>query len=369
MAYTCKKCGKVYYYDVKRCIFCKSDIVKDEGKKLNVDAITEVFVPSVEHKQVPYYDILVQDEKGNFSIIKTSRKYNIGESFESKENEKGSSSLKGIKIGVIGTGITGLGIAEVCLMHGFEVMLVSRTEERLKKIGPEIGRFLMKFMGEAEKDMLMKNYRASANLDELKDYGLIIESVVEDKKTKDSYFKKLDGICKKNAIIATNTSSLSVDELGKNLKDPSRFLGMHFFNPVPRMALLEIVKGSKTSEKTMVFAADFAEAIGKTAVMTKDSPCFIVNRVMAPYLNEAAMLYEKGVASKEDIDRAVKLGLNHPMGPLALMDLIGLDVVLEIMNNLHEATKDGRYMPAEIIKKMVKEGNLGRKSGEGFYKY
>lgn len=369
MAYTCKKCKKVYYYDVKRCIFCKSDVVKDEVKRLDVDAITEVFVPSIEHKQVPYYDVLVQDEKGNFSIIKTSRKYNIGESFELKEKEKGNGSLKGMKIGVIGTGVTGMGIAEVCLMHGFDVMLVSRTEERLKKANAEIERFLMKFSSKEEKEKIIKNYRPSTKLDGLKDADLVIESVVEDRKTKDGYFRKLDGICGKDAIIATNTSSLSVDELGRNLKDPSRFLGMHFFNPVPRMALLEIVKGGKTSERTIKFAMEFAEAIGKTAVMTKDSPCFIVNRVMAPYLNEAAILYENGVASKDDIDKAVKLGLNHPMGPLALMDLIGLDVVMEIMNNLYEATKDRRYMPAEIIKKMVKEGKLGRKSGEGFYRY
>lgn len=368
MVFVCKKCGKVYYYDVRKCIFCRSDLAEEKGKKLKVSAITEVLVPSIDHKQVPYYDILVEDERGNFSIIKSGKKHSVGETIEESAKEKGGAALKGIKVGVVGTGVTGVGIAEVCLMHSLKVVLVSRTEERIRKTSGEIEKSLSKFMGAAEKEKIMGNYTPSTSLADLKDADLVIESVVEDMGTKEEYFRKIDGICKK-AVIATNTSSLSVDELGKSIKDQSRFIGLHFFNPVPRMALVEIVKGSKTSDKAIKFAVDFAEAIGKTAVITKDSPCFIVNRIMAPCLNEAAMLYEKGVASKEDIDKAVKLGLNHPMGPLALMDLIGLDVVLEIMNNLHSQTKDNKYLPAKIIVEMVKKGKLGRKTGEGFFSY
>ncbi|PIN86290.1 3-hydroxybutyryl-CoA dehydrogenase [Candidatus Woesearchaeota archaeon CG10_big_fil_rev_8_21_14_0_10_44_13] len=369
MVFVCKKCGKVYYYDVKRCIFCRSEVSEKKDSKLKVKAFTEVLVPSSDHKQVPYFDVLVEDDQGNLGIIKSGVRYDVGHTLEPAGKGKDKGSLHGLKMGIVGTGVTGLGIAEVALMHGMEVRLISRTEDRLKKAGEEISRFMAKFMAEKDKNEAMGRYRPSARIEDLGDVDLVIESVVEDKKTKDEYFRKLDKICKKNAVIATNTSSLSVDELGENLKDPSRFLGIHFFNPVPRMALVEVVKGKNTSEKTLNFAVEFAETLGKSPVITKDSPCFIVNRIMVPYLNEAAHIYGEGVASKEDIDKAVKLGLNHPMGPLALMDLIGLDVVLEIMNNIRNKTNDRKYLPAGIMVKMVKEGKLGRKSGQGFFKY
>lgn len=366
MVYKCKKCGKVYYYDVKKCIFCRSELVEQRGKKFKVIASTEVFVPSPEHRQVPYFDVLAEDEYGNLEIKKSNQKYKEGEIFEIDEAKK---EKKRLKIGVIGTGVTGVGIAEVCLLNGFVVTLVSRTEEKLGRASSEIERFLAKFLDGEEKKKVLLNYKPSTSLNDLKDVDIIIESVIEDKKTKDEYLKKLDLICRKDAIIATNTSSLSIDDLSKNLKDPSRFLGIHFFNPVPKMALVEIVKGKSTSEKTVKSAVDFAEALGKVPVTTKDSPCFIVNRILMPYLNEAALLYGEGVATKEDIDKAAKLGLNHSMGPLSLLDLIGIDVFVEIMNNLYNKMKNSRYKVAPAVEELVKKGRLGRKSGEGFFRY
>lgn len=366
MVYKCKKCGKVYYYDVKKCIFCRSDLYEERGRKLKVMLSTEVFVPSPDHTQVPYFDVLVQDEHGNFEIRKSNRKYSEGEAFEDGEAKK---EKKRLKMGVIGTGVTGMGIAEVCLLNGFEVTLVSRTEEKISRASTEIEKYLAKFLDGGEKKKALLNYRPSTSLNDLKDADIIIESVIEDKKTKDDYFRRLDAVCRKDAIIATNTSSLSIDDLSKNLKDPSRFLGIHFFNPVPKMALVEIVKGKNTSEKAVKLAVDFAEALGKVPVATKDSPCFIVNRILMPYLNEAALLYGEGAATKEDIDKAAKLGLNHPMGPLALIDLIGLDVFAEIMNNLYSKTKNSRYKVAPAVEELVKKGKLGRKTGEGFFRY
>lgn len=365
MVYVCSKCNRIYYYDIKKCIFCKSEVAERRRRGFKVKALTEVFVPSSDHKQVPYFDVLVEDGHGNLGIKKSGKRYVLGESFGADEKK----DARKIRLGVVGTGIMGQGIAENALMKGFEVVLLSRTEESIKKVSGGIEKFLTKFMGEEEKKRVLRRYRPSTDLNDLRDVDLVIESVIEDKKVKDDYFKRIDGVCGDEAVIATNTSSLSVDALSKNLRDPSRMLGIHFFNPVTKMALVEIVKTKNTSERAVKIALDFVRGLGKVPVMTKDTPGFIVNRILMPYLNEAAMLYQQGVASKEDIDKAARLGLNHPMGPLSLIDLIGLDVFLGIMNNLRKETADNKYLPADVIKKMVEDGKLGRKTGEGFFKY
>jgi 3-hydroxybutyryl-CoA dehydrogenase len=224
-------------------------------------------------------------------------------------------------------------------------------------------------MSEADANRAMENLTSSADFSSLKDSPLIIESITEDLKIKREYFQKLEAACGKHAAFASNTSSLLIGDLAANLKDPSRMIGIHFFNPATKMALVEIVKTEESSDAALKAALDFAKAIGKTPVIVKDSPCFVVNRIMAVYLNEAAILYQEKIASREDIDNSIRLGLNHPMGPLALMDFIGLDIFAEIMKNLYEKTSDKKYLPAKIISDLVARGKLGRKSGEGFYKY
>jgi len=192
---------------------------------------------------------------------------------------------------------------------------------------------------------------------------------VEDLKVKKEAFHKLDRICGPKTVFASNTSSLSITELASGISHPERFIGIHFFNPATRMQLVEIVKGEKSSGDTVKSAEEFVKNLGKSAVIVKDSPCFIANRILMPYLNEALYAYSEGVAGKEEIDTTAKLALNHPLGPLQLLDLIGLDVFVEIMKNLYKATKDPKYKPCPLAVKMVGEGRLGRKSAEGFYKY
>jgi 3-hydroxybutyryl-CoA dehydrogenase len=215
----------------------------------------------------------------------------------------------------------------------------------------------------------MKGLKGTTDLGDLSDVDLVIESVVEDDEVKRELFRKLDGVCHEKTIFASNTSSLSIDGLASATKRPEKVGGMHFFNPVPKMHLVEVVRGRKTSDETVSFIRKVAEQMNKTVVVTTDSPCFIVNRILMPYLNEAAYVLEEGIASREDIDTAARLGLNHPMGPLALLDLIGLDVFIKIMNNLFRRTGNPKFKPPKLVEKMVADGRLGRKTGVGFYTY
>ncbi len=220
-----------------------------------------------------------------------------------------------------------------------------------------------------EKDGIIKNLKITTNLDDLINADIVIESVTEDINIKKQLFKELDEILLDKTIIATNTSSLSIDELASVTSRPDRFIGMHFFNPVPKMYLVEVVRGEKTSDTTINKINELAKQINKTPIVTKNSPCFIVNRILMAYLNEAIWELHEGVASAEDIDTAAKLGLNHPMGPLALADLIGLDIVLAIMKSLYQRTNNEKYLPCPLIEKMVENEKLGRKTKGGFYEY
>jgi 3-hydroxybutyryl-CoA dehydrogenase len=242
------------------------------------------------------------------------------------------------KVGVVGTGIMGKGISQLLLSRGFEVISKSRNEKMLDGV------------------------KTTTNFGDLASADFVIEAVSEDFEVKKEVFRELSRVCRKDAVIVSNTSSISIDELAKEVDNPGRFGGMHFFNPVSRMELVEVVRGKKTSGDTVKQICELAHALGKTPIVVMDSPGFIVNRLLMPFMNDAALLVERGVASPEDIDNAVKLGLNHPMGPLRLLDLIGLDVFLNSMKNMGKT-------PTQLVKKMVSEGKLGRKSGEGFYKY
>ncbi len=277
-------------------------------------------------------------------------------------------------IGVIGAGTMGRGIAEAALVSGFSVILLDTTEEiagrgvlAIKKSlerGVERGRITRESMED-----MMGRLAAGADYSLLKDCGVILEAVYEDLDVKSSVLSAVSRVVGPDTLIGTNTSSLSVSKMAKAVVSPERFVGIHFFNPVPVMKLVEIVPGESTSAGTLKRARDVAESMGKTPVVVKESPGFVVNRLLCPLMNEAAYLLMEGAASAEDIDTAMKLGANHPIGPLALADLVGLDVLLAIMEVLHSEMRDDKYRPCPLIREMVEKGRLGRKTGQGFFSY
>ncbi|MBU0762761.1 MAG: 3-hydroxyacyl-CoA dehydrogenase family protein [Candidatus Altiarchaeota archaeon] len=267
--------------------------------------------------------------------------------------------MASIYVGVVGTGI-GAGVAQAFAESGFSVVLKSR---KLSHATDAVERILKR------NPSLSDSIVATDSWGGLKNCSLVVECVLEDFTCKVDTFKSLEGVLPDDVVLATNTSSLSIEKLSGVLRVPGRFLGLHFFNPPTKMELVEVVRGSKTKDETVEKALSYVEKLGKTPLVLFDSPCFTVNRMLVPYLNEAVILLEKEVASREDIDLAARLGLHHPMGPLALLDLIGLDVFVEIMKNLEVETGDLRYKPAKLAVDMVAAGKLGRKSGEGFYHY
>jgi 3-hydroxybutyryl-CoA dehydrogenase len=364
MLRTCRKCGFTWRYNLSECISCGGKLETLRPKEFTVVGATEVAVASAEHTKVPYYNLLLEDEYGNLHIHKSFKSCRIGERISKKAAES-----KPVKVAIIGTGITGSGIAEVALAAGCEVIWVSRSEESLKKAVAKTENNLLKSLTEEDTKDILKNLNPTTSLEGAAAADLVIESIVENLDDKKKLFRALDSACGPNAILASNTSSLSIDELAEATKRPEKVVGMHFFNPVPKMHLVEVIRGSKTSDHTANITRHVAETFNKTVIMTRDSPCFIVNRMLMPYLNEAILIMDEGLATKEEIDQAAKLGLNHPMGPLALLDLIGLDVYLNIMNNLHARTGNPKFKPPKTVEKMVADGLIGRKAGEGFYKY
>ncbi len=277
------------------------------------------------------------------------------------------------KVGVIGAGQMGSGIAQVCIASGFEVLLCDVEEKIIKsaveKIEKGVNKMAEKKLIEESHSDVMKRLKTATSLSDYKDAEFIIEAVVENYEVKAEIFKKLDSIVPKEVILATNTSSISISKLASNTGRPEKVLGVHFMNPVPLMKLVEIVKGIKTSEETLKTSLEFVHKLGKEPIISKDSPGFVVNRVLFGMLSEAVKLLEEGVASIEDIDKGMKLGTNHPMGPFELMDLIGLDTCLFILNVLYDEFGDPKYKAPVLLKRMVEAGYLGRKSGRGFYKY
>ncbi len=278
------------------------------------------------------------------------------------------------RVGIIGSGIMGSGIAEVAAKSGFEVVLRSRAQSSADAMVAGLEKSLAKQverqkLTEADRDGTLARVRAATDLGEMADCDLVLESVLEDLEAKKHLFNELDRICADGAILATNTSTLPVVEMAMVTGRPERVCGVHFFNPAPMMALVEIVRAITTSDETIAEATAFATACGKNAVQVKDQAGFIVNALLFPYLNNAARLYDAGVATRDDIDAAMKGGCNFPMGPLELLDLVGLDTSLAILEALYEEFKDPNYAPAPILRRMVTAERLGRKSRVGFYDY
>jgi len=277
-------------------------------------------------------------------------------------------------VGVVGCGLMGSGIVEVCARAGMAVRYLEPTVELVQagrgRIEASLGRAVERGkLAEDERAAVLARIAGTTEPEDLAEVDLVIEAATEDRETKLEVFRRLDGVVRPGVVLASNTSSIPIVELAAVTRRPELVCGMHFFNPVPVMGLIELVRAITTSEETMAFARAFGARLGKTTVESGDRAGFIVNRLLLPFLNDAVRMLEEGFATREDIDAAVRLGLNHPMGPLELIDLIGLDTTLAIGEVLYEELKDPACAPPPLLRRMVAAGRLGRKSGRGFYEY
>jgi len=277
-------------------------------------------------------------------------------------------------VGVVGAGAMGAGIAQVCAQSGYNITLSEINDELLKKGIENIKRFLSTSVekgkiSQQDKNNTLKHLKGTTNIKDFVDCDLVIEAVPEEVDLKQKVFAELDEVCPKHAILASNSSGLSIIEIARVTKRLDKVLGLHFFNPVPIMKLVEVVRTIATSDDTVETCKIFGKSLGKTAVVTKDAPGFIINRLSIPYTLNAIRILEAGLASREDIDTAVTTGLNYPMGPLALADFLGIDVLYNAACDMYEKTKDSQYAPPVLLQQMIAAGWYGRKAGRGFYVY
>jgi 3-hydroxybutyryl-CoA dehydrogenase len=278
------------------------------------------------------------------------------------------------KIGVVGSGIMGAGISQIVAEAGFEVLLYDISEEALNKAVSGFAKWFGKAVSKGkitqkEADNTLKRITVTSAIEDLKCVECVIEAVSERMELKKKIFSELDGICDSTTVFMTNTSGLSVSEIASVCQRKDQFVGLHFFNPVPMMKLVEVIKGYDTNSDTFNYAMSLAKEIGKEPIEVRESPLFIVNRILVPMINEAINVLELNIGSKEDIDKGMALGANHPIGPLKLADMIGLDTLLSVMDTLYEETQDSKYRSSVLLRKMVRAGHLGVKSGQGFYDY
>ncbi|MDH5695728.1 MAG: 3-hydroxybutyryl-CoA dehydrogenase [Dehalococcoidia bacterium] len=278
------------------------------------------------------------------------------------------------KVGVVGCGVMGSGITQVCAQSGYQVVVSEINEELLDKGLASINKTLTRSvekgkLSQQDKDAILGRIKGTTDTKDFSDCDLVIEAVIEDMDLKKGVFAELDKVCPKHTILATNTSVLSVIDMAMQTARPEKVLGFHFMNPVPVMRLIEVVKTIATSEETLEAGRDFGKSLGKTIVIAQDTPGFIINRMETPFMLNAIRMLEAKIATPEDIDNAISLGLNQPMGPLALLDLIGIDTVFFAANAMYEELKDPQYAPPSLMRKMVTAGWLGRKTGKGFYEY
>jgi len=278
------------------------------------------------------------------------------------------------RVGVIGAGAMGNGIAQACAAVGLDAVMIdvqdAAVARGLATIAGSLDRLVRKDkLTAADKDATLARIKGSTSYDELKSCDVIIEAATENLELKLKIVRQVDALAKPGALLASNTSSISITTLAAVTARPDAFLGVHFFNPVPLMALVELVRGLQTSDATVATAVAFAKRLAKTPIVVRNAPGFVVNRILCPMLNEAVFALQEGLASAEDIDNGMKLGCNHPIGPLALADMVGLDVLLAVLNVFYADSNDSKYRPATLLKEMVAAGYLGRKSGRGFYDY
>lgn len=277
-------------------------------------------------------------------------------------------------IGVIGAGIMGSGIVQICALAGRDVVMVDVSDAALDRGLGSIGAILARSVAkgritESDKKAALGRIKGTTSYADLANCDMVIEAATENEALKLSILKQVDAVLRPDAIIATNTSSISITRLAAASSNPARFIGMHFFNPVPVMALVELIRGLATSDDTHDRARELASAIGKTPISVKNSPGFAVNRILCPMINEAIFVLQEGLATAEQIDEGMKLGCGHPTGPLALADMIGLDTLLSVLETFYTGFNDPKYRPAPLLREMVDAGRLGRKSGQGFYSH
>lgn len=279
-----------------------------------------------------------------------------------------------MKIAIIGTGTMGNGIAQAFAQGGYDVVMKDLSEELLQKAMGNINNSLSRLvakekLSDEDKQQILGRIATTLSYDDIKDAGLVVEAIAENMELKKRVFRELDEVCNADCILATNSSSLSITEIAACTKRPQKVIGMHFFNPVPVLKLVEVIRGQLTADSVYDCVSGIAKEIGKVPVQVTEAPGFLVNRLLIPMINEGIGAFADGVASKEEIDEAMKLGAGHPIGPLALADLIGLDVCLAIMEVLHHEFGDDKYRAHPLLRKMVRANLLGRKTGIGFYDY